>query len=424
MKSVNKILAGAGVLVCAVSLTIGSTPLPAMAMIAHDKVVSANPADNTPQIVLGTSGETTLAFAQIGSTMYAGGRFLQVQNPARTITYPRQNFFSFNASTGEVSTLNLAFDGIVQTLVPGPDGKSLYIGGSFRKVNGVATQAIVKYDLVNDQLDPTFNAPTANGTVSNAKLVNGRLIVVGTLAKYLLALDPTTGADTGYLNFSITGASNPGDITKVRRFSTDPAGTMLVALGNFTAINGQARKQAFKVALGATATLTTWHVPRFDGMCTKNLNIAQAIDFSPDGSYFVIGTTGASSGINELCDAAARFEANSVSPTAEPTWINWTGGDSIYGIGITGAAVYVGGHPRWLDNPYGNNTKGPGAVDRVGIGAIDPVSGKANSWNPGKTRGHGVEAFYATPTGLWIGSDGQFFAGENHAGIAFCPKPK
>ena len=98
------------------------------------------------------------------------------------------------------------------------------------------------------------------------------------------------------------------------------------------------------------------------------------MDFSPDGSYFVIVSTGGPNGTNGICDAAARFETANVSSTVEPTWINWTGGDSLWSVAVTGAAVYVGGHQRWLDNPFGLDSAGPGAVSRPGIGAIDPVN--------------------------------------------------
>ena len=99
---------------------------------------------------------------------------------------------------------------------------------------------------------------------------------------------------------------------------------------------------------------------------------SRGVDFSPDGSYFVVVTSGGPNGTVGLCDAAARFETANVSATAAPTWINWTGGDSLYSVAATGAAVYVGGHQRWLDNPFGQNSAGPGAVSRPGIGAIDP----------------------------------------------------
>jgi hypothetical protein len=113
-----------------------------------------------------------------------------------------------------------------------------------------------------------------------------------------------------------------------------------------------------------------------------------------------------------ICDAAARFETANVSSTVEPTWINMTNGDSLFSVAVTGPAVYVGGHQRWLDN---------GAVSRPGIGAIDPASGVALAWNPTKSRNHGTVVLYATPEGLWVGSDGERFGGEDHAGIGFAP---
>ena len=85
--------------------------------------------------------------------------------------------------------------------------------------------------------------------------------------------------------------------------------------------------------------------------------------------------------------------------------------------------MYVQGHQRWLDNASGRDSAGPGAVSRPGIGAISPTSGLALSWNPTKTRGVGGKDLLATSAGLWVGSDGQRFAGEYRARIAFCPLP-
>src|SRR4051794_41491821 len=116
MHVVKKFSVAAGALLCSFALTLGSAPLPAGASIAQSKVVSENPADFTPNIVLGTGGQTVYSFAQIGSTMYAGGRFTQVQNAARTITYARQNFVAFDVNNGAVKSVPLSFDGIVQAL--------------------------------------------------------------------------------------------------------------------------------------------------------------------------------------------------------------------------------------------------------------------------------------------------------------------
>ncbi len=86
--------------------------------------------------------------------------------------------------------------------------------------------------------------------------------------------------------------------------------------------------------------------------------------------------------------------------------------------------MYVQGHQRWLDNPYGRDSCGSGCAPRQGIGAIHPTTGKALPWNPGKSRNVGGRELVATATGLWSGSDGTQFKGEYHRGIAFTPLPK
>ncbi len=139
----------------------------------------------------------------------------------------------------------------------------------------------------------------------------------------------------------------------------------------------------------------------------------------------MIVTTGGPTGIiNGLCDAAARFETANESSSVEPTWINWTGGDSLWSVAVTGAAVYVGGHQRWLDNPAGWDSAGGGEFYSPGIGAIDPETGDAiRDWNPTilPELTDGTRALLATPDGLWVGSDGKRFGGEDHVGIGFAP---
>jgi hypothetical protein len=390
--------------------------------IAQSRVVSPVPASWTPRVFLGSSGQTVYAFAQVGATMYAGGRFTQINDSAVTTTYSRSNFVAFNATTGAVSPLTLNANGAVQVIVASPDGKAIYVGGDFTSIGGVNSRGMVRFDLIRNAVDLAFQ-PALDGSVSDAAFVGARLVIAGTFTRQLRAISPVTGADTGYINLPPSGKVDPNDAVRVRRFAANPAGTTLVALGNFTAVAGQPRTQAYRVDLTSSkATLSPWSVPRFATICHSKLSMfSRGVDFSPDGSYFVIVTTGGPGGTSGLCDAAARFETSNVSSRAEPTWINWTGGDSLYSVAVTGAAVYVGGHQRWLDNPYGSDSAGPGAVSRPGIGAIDPVSGRALSWNPTKDRNHGTEKLYATPAGLWVGSDATYFNSLRRPGIVFAP---
>src|SRR4029079_14085129 len=76
---------------------------------------------------------------------------------------------------------------------------------------------------------------------------------------------------------------------------------------------------------------------------------------------------------------------------------------------VSPAALWcVGGTRRWLNTPQGRSSAGPGAVSRDGIGAINPVTGLATTWNPIRTRGVGAKVLYTTSAGLWVGSDTEF----------------
>ena len=412
----------------AVALTGAS---PSGASISQPSVVSSNPVNFTPNVEddAVVANAAVHAIAQVGDTIFAGGNFRKVTNPSRTVTYTRFNLLAFSASSGAVHPMAPEFNGTVWALQA--TGSSVYVGGSFTQVNGVAHRGLVKLDAATGAVDPTFNPNIRSGNITEIRLVGGRLIVGGSFPKKLAALNPTTGADTGYIALGITGsvASNTG-ATRIYRFAVNPAGTRLVAIGNFTSVAGQPRRQAFMARLTTTsATLSPWHPPALDLRCsgTKTPVYLRDVDFSPNGDYFVVvgaGRVPLSGDIGKsICDAAARFETADETSLAKPTWINYTGGDTLHSTAATGAAVYVQGHQRWLDNPEGRDNAGPGAVSRPGIGAIDPVTGKALSWNPTKTRGVGGKDFLATGAGLWVGSDGNLFNHEFRAGIAFCPLP-
>ena len=110
---------------------------PVSASLAHAKVVSATPASFTPKVVLGTSGETVFAFAQVGTTMYVGGNFAQLRDSSGQTTYDRANFAAFNAKTGAMLPLTVPTNGRVEVIVPAPDGNAIYIGGTYTSIGGV-----------------------------------------------------------------------------------------------------------------------------------------------------------------------------------------------------------------------------------------------------------------------------------------------
>ena len=78
-----------------------------------------------------------------------------------------------------------------------------------------------------------------------------------------------------------------------------------------------------------------------------------------------------------------------------------------------------------ISETHGSDQTGPApqAVTRMGIAAVDTVSGRALAWNPGKDRGVGGKVLYPTATGLWVGSDTTHIGREVHGRVAFLPLP-
>jgi hypothetical protein len=403
----------------------------ASASISQPAVTSEFPSNKTPHAIDDgvVSNAAVNSFSQDGSTMYAGGRFHTVQNANRTISYNRDNLFSFDIATGTPTSWTPSINGEVMRVLAA--NGFLYVGGKFSTANGVSNH-LVRYNLSTGLIDAGFSpaATSGGGAVTDLEYVAGRLIVSGSFTKRIVALNPTTGTDTGYIDVSVAGtvSSKAGPVS-VFRFAVSPAATRLVGIGNFTTVNGAIRTRAFMLDLGtSSASLDDWYYQPFTKMCQAASlpDYLRDVDFSPDGSYFVIASTGYVSQSGDLfstvCDAVARFETSIVHPTA-PTWINYTGGDTLWSVAAVGAAVYVGGHQRWLNNPNGRDSAGPGAVDRPGVGAVSSTTGLALSWNPTKTRGVGLKFIYPTSSGVWFGSDGRLFHNTVHDSIAFTPLP-
>ena len=293
-------------------------------------------------------------------------------------------------------------------------------------------------------MDTAFNA-RVSGRVNDLALLgsgaDAKLVVGGTIPGQLIALDPDTGANTGYMDLSIANPIPRADEPlSVHDFSIDPAEQKLVATGNFLNVSGQSRSRVFVLNLNAgSATLDDWYYPGFAKACSSTqvnrIAYIWGVDFSPDGQFFSVAATGqipltradvwptGSSTYHTVCDGVGRF---SMANDQRPEWINYTGGDTVWDVTETGAAVYAQGHFQWLDNPYGwasNCPVGDVCASRKGIGAINPVTGKALPWNPGKPAQRGGKEMLATSSGLWVASDSLRFNGEPRYGIAFAPLP-
>jgi hypothetical protein len=397
--------------------------LPAAADFAQQRRVQTNPVDNTPQVL---DGEVR-AFAQIGGVTVVGGDFTSVSNAAGTVRLRRTNIFAFSTATGAILNWAPQLDAPVLSLAPG-DGNSVYLGGAFQRVNGVAERALARISLADGARYPGFAATANWGDVRSLITKNGYLYAAGSFSAIngvtrvgLARLNAATGAVDS--TFDLKLAAPKLTRVKLEDMAITNDGGRLAVVGAVQQVAGQARAQMFLMDTNVTpARLDGWYTDAYTRPCRVGFETyLRGIDFDPTNTYAVVVATGRMSGNGLMCDSAARFELAGTG-LHKPTWVNYTGGDSLYSVSATGSAIYVGGHQRWMDNPQGHESKGPGAVDRSGIAAIDPVSGKATDWNPGrKPRGVGARALLATPYGLLVGSDTDNLGGERHERLGLLP---
>jgi beta-propeller uncharacterized protein DUF5122 len=397
--------------------------LPAVADPAQSAVVSTNPVDFTPHVLDGT----VWSMAVVGDTVVVGGSFTKVADSSRRFTYARRNIFAYGLNDGAIRQFAPAFDGAVYSLSAAADG-TVFAGGAFKTVNGTTQRGLTRLFL-NGQRATSFNANINWGDVRALAARGAQLYVGGTFESIngvrrpaLARLSGITGAvDTGFdARLTAPGLAR----TRVEHFDISPDGSRLVAIGAILRSNNYDRTQVamFGIA-GPTAVLADWYTDAYKPACMKGFDTyLRQVKFSPDGSYFVIAATGRASAPDRLCDSAARFEVAGAG-RHNPTWVQRTGGDSLYAVAVTGAAVYLGGHQRYFDNPYGTDAKGPGpgAVARNGIGAVDPSTGRALTWNPTRARGVGVRCFVVVPNGLLVGSDTDQLGHEYHGRIGEFP---
>jgi len=438
--SLRKVLVVPFAVVATVLAFAAPTNAVQLSQVAQSTVVNPKPATWTPDVTNGT----VFAIGQVGGKMVLGGKFTAVKAHGGTTTYTRNNVLAFGGANG---TIDMGFvpavNGEVDAVIQG-DGNTVYLAGSFTTVNGV-NMRVAKLDATTGGIVSGWKPPTLNGLTTSLVLSGGRLFVGGNFTKAgtaprggLVALDPTTGALSSYVQVTLTGHHGTGSGVGgvgVKAFDIDPSGTSMVVIGNFTsATDGSgsyARDQVVRLNLGSAATVDpAWGTLAYTAQCFNWVydSYVRDIHFSPDGSYFVIVATGGSGtntdGTNSSCDTAARFESAGSGGNVRPTWLDYTGQDSLYTVAVTGTAVYVGGHERWLNNSHGYDYAGPGAVPRPGLGAMDPLTGIPLSWNPGRNpRGAGAYAVLATPAGLWVGSDTSWIGNfqYKHLRIAFFP---
>lgn len=372
----------------------------------------------TPAIV---DGEV-YAMVQVGDTIVVGGNFTAARSWGSPTEQSRDGLLAFDQDTGAlIDDFAPVLDGTVFALVPGPTPGSVVAAGTFKRLGGKSVGRVVGIDLDSGAKSPGFKPANVNGRVNSLAVSGNRLYVGGNFSKVggaphagFASLNYATGTLDPFVNLQASQRHNDSgsgaqSAVGVTELESSPSGDRLVAIGNFKRVDGLARDQVVVVdTTGPSAVVApTWSTSRFSPYCSTRAfdSWVRDLSVSPDGSYFVVGSSGGGHA-GTLCDSIARFETHASGADIAPTWVNHTGGDTAWGVEATEDAVYAGGHMRWMNNPNGRDSSAQGAVPRAGIAALDVDSGLPLDWNPGRhPRGEAVYTFLETDQGLYFGSD-------------------
>ncbi|XKK37169.1 hypothetical protein HFP72_19975 [Nocardiopsis sp. ARC36] len=402
-------------------LPVGIAVTAPAAHAAHRGVVGEQPVQWTPHVLDGTVKD----ILRIGNTVLVGGEFTRVAEVDGD-EHTLRNLFAFEHGTGRIiRDFEPDVSAMVTSLAPGPND-SVVVGGRFTAVDGKPSRGLARLSLADGGPVSEFGAVLDDGATNRLATDGARLYVGGNFTGVsgaertgLARLDLRTGEVDR--NFAPRLAEPRRGSLRVQELALSPDGRRLAINGTFTKVDDKNRYQIAMIDT-AEAFVTPWSTSAYEAPCDYERihTYMRQMAFSPDGSYFAVVTGGGPKVKPGLCKSTSRFE-NTDKADSQPTWSNKTGGDSLYSVEVTESAVYVGGHQRWMDNEKGELNPGPGSVEREGIGAVDPRTGRALAWNPGRARGHGAEALHATSDGLYVGSDTERLAGEYHARLGMFP---
>ena len=165
-----------------------------------------------------------------------------------------------------------------------------------------------------------------------------------------------------------------------------PAGDRLVVVGNFRTVGGLARDQIVMIDLtGATAAVsTTWYTTLLHAdLLPQRLRQLHARRRDVAGRLVLRRRHDRRPAQRHAVRHRRPLRDYAVGTTLTPTWTDTSGGDTLWGVEITQAAVYVGGHKRWMNNPQRLRPRRPGRRAAARAGRARPADRRAAEVEPG-----------------------------------------
>jgi hypothetical protein len=235
------------------STTSTTTTLPATTTTVPDTkhLYATAPVDGWGILKEGSNDQYVDAVALSGDAVYAVGSFTHAYHNG--LSANRANVMATSASTGALLPFVADTNGPVYAVAT--DGTSVYIGGDFTSVNGVARNRLARLDRTTGAVVTGFNAG-AGGIVRDLLVVGGTLYVGGEFN----LLDNATRHHAAAINTTNGGlvtSFDPNVNGKVLALEISPDHTRLYLGGAFTALGTDARLNLAAVNPASGAALAT-----------------------------------------------------------------------------------------------------------------------------------------------------------------------
>lgn len=337
---------------------VGDAPRTNLAHIRADGSVDPNFA---PEV-----DDAVRSLAVSGTTVYVAGSFTSIGGQARN------RIAALDAGDGSVTAFNPDANGAVEALAVSNDGATVYAGGRFTLIGGLPRVAIAALSASDGRATATFNPTATNisGGVGSirALVISGSTLYVGGTFNTIGGL-PRNNIAALSLGLPLDGVAVPGFDPSPSRATCAPCGSItalavsgstVYAGGLFDTIGGQARR--YLAGLDAT-----------DGSAT-------AFDPSPNNTIFdlaVSGSTIYAAGAFTSADGSpsiggkARNNVAALDAAGTATGFDPDPNGVVVALGVSGSAVYLGGHFSSV-----------GGVVRRSLAALRACDGSVTGFDP------------------------------------------
>ncbi len=348
------------------------------------------------------------AIAEVGNTIYVGGKFTQVEIAATGQRFDQRFLAAFDRSTGAwIDSFRPTIDGNVWDLKATGDGR-LLVAGQFSSVNGQPnTTGVAMLDAASGSLDPTWRVSlgltgSPRWPIARALDIEDGNVYIGGNFTRITGSDGTTRQviQTARVRLA-TGLVDPSFVPDFGGivFDIDAAAGRVYVAGNFLFVNG-AESIGIGVLNASDGSRVDGLRPRFRTSDDITRNYQQAV-LVLDGQVWQAGS--------EHSRQVYRLSDNALIRS----WISDPFGDG-QALATLNGIVYSGSHANSGTRLYQDARHFPGldgatsSKPIIWMEAFSTVGPEHLAWSPqiGTQNGEGSWELFADSTGcLWTGGD-------------------